>query len=55
MRKLLCWLLGHERMASSARRRVCLRCGKRETLRHLGHVLAWEEVIEAAGPGSSRG
>jgi hypothetical protein len=35
-------------MATSARRRICLRCGQRETLRNYGHVIAWEEVAEAA-------
>jgi hypothetical protein len=44
MKKLLCWFLGHDRMTTSARRRVCLRCGQRETLHNYGHVLAWEEA-----------
>ena len=48
MRRFLCWLLGHDRMTTSARRRICLRCGQRETLRDFGHVLAWEEAPEAA-------
>jgi hypothetical protein len=48
MRQLLCWLLGHDRMTTSARRRVCLRCGARETLRQFDHVSAWEEVTKAA-------
>jgi hypothetical protein len=48
MRKLLCRLLGHDRMPTRARNRVCLRCGQRETLRDYGHVLAWEEVTPAA-------
>jgi hypothetical protein len=30
-------------MATSARRRCCLRCGQREALRRYGSVLAWEE------------
>jgi len=47
MRKLLCWLFDHDRMTTSARHRICLRCGQRETLRHFGRVLAWEEVAEA--------
>jgi hypothetical protein len=44
MKKLLCRLLGHDHMTTSTRHRVCLRCGVRETLRHYGDVLAWEEV-----------
>jgi hypothetical protein len=48
MRKLFCWLLGHNHMTTSARRRVCLRCGTRETLRQYGSVIGWEEVTEAA-------
>jgi hypothetical protein len=49
MRKLLCWLLDHDRMTTSARHRICLRCGQRETLREYGHVVAWEEVAGSAG------
>jgi hypothetical protein len=52
MRTLLCWLLGHDSMTTRVRHRVCLRCGLRETLRDQGHVLAWEEVTEAAVRGS---
>jgi hypothetical protein len=37
-------------MTTSARRRVCLRCGQRETLRNYGNVLGWEEVGKAAAP-----
>ena len=48
MKQLLCWLFGHDRMTTSARRRVCLRCGTRETLRHFDNVIAWEEVTKAA-------
>jgi hypothetical protein len=48
MRKILCWLLGHDCMPTSARRRVCLRCGLRETLRNYGNVLGWEEIGETA-------
>lgn len=47
MKQLLCWLLGHDRMTTSTRRRVCLRCGTRETLRQFDHVIAWEEVAKA--------
>ncbi len=54
MRKILCWLLGHDCMTTSARRRVCLRCGQRETLRDYGNVRGWEEVSAAAVPGSRR-
>jgi hypothetical protein len=46
MRKLLCFLLGHDVMATTARRRVCLRCGQREALRRYGEVLAWEEMTD---------
>ena len=52
MRKLLCWLFGHDRMTTSARRRVCLRCGQRETRRQYEHVVGWEEVAEGAARGS---
>ena len=48
MRKILCWFLGHDRMTTSAKRRVCLRCGQRETLRNYGNVRGWEQVGEAA-------
>ena len=48
MKQLLCWLLGHDCMTTSARRRVCLRCGTRETLRQFGQVIAREEVTKAA-------
>jgi hypothetical protein len=48
MREFLCWLLGHDRMTTSARQRICLRCGTRETLRHFGSVIGWEEVTKAA-------
>lgn len=47
MQKLLCWLLGHDRMTTSNRHRVCLRCGAKETLRHYGSVAGWEEVTKA--------
>jgi hypothetical protein len=53
MRKLLCWLFDHDRMATSSRHRICLRCGQRETLRHFDHVLAWEEVGRATVRGTT--
>jgi hypothetical protein len=53
MSRFLCWLLGHDRMATSARQRICLRCGTRETLRHIGSVLAWEEQVRTTFPGST--
>jgi hypothetical protein len=31
-------------MLTNAKYRVCIRCGTRETLRHFGTVLAWEEM-----------
>jgi hypothetical protein len=46
MRRLMCWLLGHDTKTTRARQRVCLRCGKRETLRQLGSVAAWEDVTK---------
>ena len=46
MKQFLCWLLGHDRMTTSTRQRVCLRCGTRETLRDLGHVHAWQELTK---------
>lgn len=51
MSKFLCWLLGHDRMTTSAHHRVCLRCGTRETLRNFGNVVAWEEHPEVAARG----
>jgi len=48
MRKFLCRLLGHDRMTTSARQRICLRCGQRERLCQYGSVLAWEEVASVA-------
>jgi len=50
--KLLCRLIGHDRLASGSRHRVCLRCGQRETLRRFGHVIAWEELTGSTLPGS---
>jgi len=47
MAKLMCRILGHDRMSTSSRSRVCVRCGQRETLRDFGHVTGWQEV---AGP-----
>ena len=48
MKKLMCWIWGHDRMQTAARRRVCLRCGQREKLRQYGQVLGWEELSETA-------
>ena len=47
MSKFLCWLLGHDRMTTSTRHRICLRCGTRETLRHFGSTIGWEEATKA--------
>jgi Prophage protein (DUF1660) len=44
--KLLCRLFGHDRKAIGTRKRVCLRCGMRETLRRYGRSMAWEEMSE---------
>jgi hypothetical protein len=52
MSRFLCWLLGHDRMTTSARQRICLRCGARETRRYLGIGVAWEVVTRAAIRGS---
>ena len=52
MRRLLCWLLGHDRMTSGAAHRTCLRCGLRERLRSYGHVRGWEEVARSSSHGS---
>jgi hypothetical protein len=49
MKKLLCRLFGHDLMTTSARRRICLRCGLRETLRQYGSTTAWGEGVP--GPG----
>ena len=48
MRKLLCRLFGHDRMVTSDRKRVCMRCGVRETLRQFGSISGWEEVTAGA-------
>jgi len=48
MTRILCWLLGHDRMTTSARARVCLRCGTRERLRDYGNLLGWEETARPA-------
>jgi hypothetical protein len=44
VKKLMCWLYGHDRMQTRARLRVCLRCGQREKLCQYGSVLGWEEL-----------
>ena len=44
MQRLLCWLLGHDRMPSGSSPRICLRCGQKERLQNLGHVLGWVET-----------
>jgi hypothetical protein len=53
MQSLLCWLLGHDRMTTSASHRVCLRCGQKERLRNLGNVRGWVELTRTAIRGSS--
>ena len=50
MKKLLCRLLGHDLMTTSARRRTCLRCGLRETLRQYGSTTAWGEGVSGRDP-----
>ena len=49
MRRLLCWLFGHEREAVGSRQRVCVRCHQRETMRRFGEVIAWEVVTGPPG------
>jgi hypothetical protein len=49
MRRLVCWLLGHDRLPSRSSHRTCLRCGLREVLRNYGNVRGWEETRKAAG------
>ena len=44
IRKLLCRILGHDRMTTRTKWRVCQRCGLKETQRHFGSLLAWEEI-----------
>jgi hypothetical protein len=44
MRKLICRILGHDYMVTSARRRECVRCNQHESLRQMGELLAWVEV-----------
>jgi len=48
MRAFLCWLFGHDRMTTSARQRICLRCGTRETRQYYGTTVGWEEVRKTA-------
>ena len=48
MPTLICRLFGHDIMKTSRSQRVCLRCGRKETLRNLGHVEAWVEIATAA-------
>ncbi len=53
MRRLLCWLLDHSYMMTSARHRICVRCDQRETASYYGQVLAWsEDVAKSAIRGS---
>ena len=52
MRKVLCWLLGHDRMATRTLYRICDRCGTREMLRNYGHVRGWEEIADGSVPSS---
>ena len=48
MKKLMCWIWGHDRLLTGSRLRLCLRCGQREKLRHFGRVSGWEEVSDSA-------
>jgi hypothetical protein len=48
LKKLMCWIWGHDRMQTGARKRVCLRCGQREKLQQYGRILGWEELPDTA-------
>jgi hypothetical protein len=48
VKKIMCWIWGHDRMQTTARRRVCLRCGQREKLRQFDSGHGWEELPDAA-------
>ena len=48
LKKLICWLWGHDRMQISTKQKVCLRCGQREELRDYGRVRGWEELPDTA-------
>jgi hypothetical protein len=52
MRRLLCRLLGHDRLASGGAHRTCLRCGMQEKLRNFDDVRGWEDVTRFARRGS---
>ena len=47
MSKILCWLVGHDRVAAGTRERQCTRCGLRERRLLIGEIIAWEELTAA--------
>lgn len=49
MQRILCWLIGHDRMTTTPAHRVCLRCGQREKPRRA----AREAVTRAVPPGAT--
>jgi len=48
VKKLMCWIWGHDRMQTTPRQRECLRCGQKEKLRHFGGCDGWEELPNTA-------
>ncbi len=48
LKKLTCRLWGHDRMQTSSRQRICVRCGQREKLCQYGSVTGWEELSGTA-------
>jgi hypothetical protein len=48
-KKFLCRLLGHNRMTTGTRKRICLRCSQQEKLCRYGSLLGWEEVTAIPG------
>jgi hypothetical protein len=53
MRRIFCWLFGHQIMAAGPRSRVCIRCNQHEQKRMFGQVVAWE-LVPAPAPRDSR-
>jgi hypothetical protein len=49
MRLVICWLFGHDRLASKAAHGVCLRCGRRAARRDTGLRAGRKEAAAAAG------
>ena len=51
MRRILCWLFGHQVEAVGWKERVCARCYQRETMLRFGTVIAWQVVADPAAHG----